>query len=230
MKKVSLLIVEDEQGIQDMLRFSLSSNVYEITSALSVPEATHLLMKNLPDLIVLDWMLPGKSGIDFLKWVKERELYRNIPIVMLTANAEETQKVHALLAGADDYVTKPFSPAELNARIKAILRRGLVSTQDEIVISQFKLNVAKHIFSIHEKIIPLMPLEYKLLHFFMTHPDKIYSRDHLLTHIWGMHAAVNDRTVDVQIKRLRSKLKPFDCHNQIKTIRGVGYLFKKNES
>ncbi len=229
MKKISLLIVEDEQCIQDMLNFSLPRGIYEITPALSVSEAARLLMKNLPDLIVLDWMLPGKSGIDFIKWVKEKELYKNIPIIMLTANAEEAQKVQALLAGADDYLTKPFSPAELNARIKAILRRGLlISDKDEIVLGKFKLNIAKQTFSINEKCIQLMPLEYKLLHFFMTHPDRVYNRDQLLSHIWGMHTEVNDRTVDVQVKRLRSKLKPFGCHEQIKTIRGAGYLFVKN--
>ncbi len=231
MKKISLLIIEDEQCIQDMLKFALPTADYDIFPVFSVPEAMRLLSQNIPNLIVLDWMLPGKSGIDFIKWIKEKELYKNIPIIMLTANAEETQKIQALLAGADDYITKPFSPAELKARIKAILRRGLLMiANDEIIMGQLKLNLSKQLFSVQGKNIDLMPLEYKLLHFFMTHPNKVYSRDQLLSYIWGVDSYINERTVDVQVKRLRSKLKPYGGVDRIKTIRSVGYLFTKDEN
>ncbi|MBS0350004.1 MAG: response regulator [Proteobacteria bacterium] len=226
MKKISLLIIEDEPAIRDLLRFSLPSDQYTLMDAETVAQGTRLLADVIPDLIILDWMLPDKSGIDFIKWIKRKENLKDIPIVMLTAKAEEDQKVQGLMSGADDYVTKPFSTAELNARIKAILRRGLLAApNNELSVGQLILNTSTHQVSFGTEMIKLMPLEYKLLHFFFKHPNKVYNRDQLINFIWGGNVYIDERTVDVQIKRLRSKLKKFDLHNLIKTIRGMGYIF-----
>ena len=230
MQTISLLIVEDEEAIRDMLRFSLSATEFTLTDAETVAEAVRLLADHVPDLIILDWMLPDKSGIDFIQWIKQKETLKDIPIIMLTAKAEEAQKIKGLMTGADDYVTKPFSIAELTARIKAILRRGLLaSPANEISVGQLTLNAAKHTVAIRGELLTLRPLEYKFLQFFLTHPDKTYTRDQLITHIWGGNVYVDDRTVDVQIKRLRSQLKPYQYHDLIKTVRGSGYLFSREK-
>lgn len=232
MKTISLLIVEDEEAIRDMLRFSLPVQEFSLVDAETVVQAQRKLAEQIPDLILLDWMLPDKSGIDFIKWIKHKNTLKDIPIIMLTAKAEEEQKIQALSTGADDYVTKPFSTAELMARIKAILRRGLLASPDnEIIFRDLVLNTSKHSVHIGEKTLTLTPLEYKVLYFFLTHPDKTYTRDQLLTHIWGGEAYIDERTVDVQIKRLRAKLKPFKYQELISTIRGSGYIFfrEKNE-
>jgi two-component system, OmpR family, phosphate regulon response regulator PhoB len=226
MRKISLLIIEDEQAIRDLLRFSLPANEYTLKDAETVAQGMRLLADIIPDLILLDWMLPDKSGIEFLKWIKRKENLKDIPIVMLTAKAEEDQKVQGLMSGADDYVTKPFSTAELNARIKAVLRRGLLASPDnELSVEKLTLNTSTHQVSVGEEMVKLMPLEYKLLHFFFKHPNKAYTRDQLINFIWGGNVYIDDRTVDVQIKRLRGKLKKFDYHSLIKTVRGMGYIF-----
>lgn len=228
MKTISLLIVEDEEAIRDMLRFSLPAREYSLVNAETIGQAQLKLAEQIPDLIILDWMLPDKSGIDFIKWIKLKKDLKDIPIIMLTAKAEEAQKIQGLSTGADDYVIKPFSTAELMARIKAILRRGLLASPDsEIVYRSLVLNTSKHHVRINEQILTLTPLEYKLLYFFLTHPDKIYNRDQLLTHVWGGDAYFDERTVDAQIKRLRAKLKPFQYQNIISTVRGAGYIFSR---
>lgn len=228
MKTISLLIVEDEEAIRDMLRFSLPAREYSLVNAETIGQAQLKLAEQIPDLIILDWMLPDKSGIDFIKWIKLKKDLKDIPIIMLTAKAEEAQKIQGLSTGADDYVIKPFSTAELMARIKAILRRGLLASPDsEIVYRSLVLNTSKHHVRINEQILTLTPLEYKLLYFFLTHPDKIYNRDQLLTHVWGGDAYFDERTVDAQIKRLRAKLKPFHYQNIISTVRGAGYIFSR---
>jgi len=230
MKKISLLIIEDEEAIRDLLRFSLSKAEFDLMDAETVAQATRLLADHIPDLILLDWMLPDKSGIEFIKWIKHKEPLKDIPIIMLTAKAEESQKVQGLMTGADDYITKPFSTAELTARIKAVLRRGLVaSPENEIKVGDLVLNTLKHQVYIQTKLLKLTPLEYKLLHFFLTHPGKAYTREQLLNHVWGVNIFIEDRTVDVQLKRLRAKLKPH-YHNLIKTVRGAGYMFSRDEN
>lgn len=230
MKTISLLIVEDEEAIRDMLRFSLPAHEFSLIDAETIAQAQLKLAEHIPDLIVLDWMLPDKSGIDFIKWIKLKKDLKDIPIIMLTAKAEEAQKIQGLSTGADDYVTKPFSIAELTARIKAILRRGLLASPDnEIVYRDLVLNTSKHNVRIKEQILKMTPLEYKVLYFFLTHPDKTYNRDQLLTHIWGGDAYFDERTVDAQIKRLRAKLKPFHHQNLISTVRGAGYIFSRED-
>ncbi len=229
-RTISLLVVEDEEAIRDMLRFSLPATEFILKDAETVAQAIRSLSENIPDLIILDWMLPDKSGLDFITWIKQKKLLKDIPIIMLTAKAEEAQKIQGLSVGADDYVTKPFSIAELRARIKAILRRGLLASPDnEITIGPLTLNVDRHEVYVQGEVLQLSPLEYKLLYFFVTHPDKTYSRDQLLNHVWGADVYIDERTVDVQIKRLRTKLKSFGNQNLIQTVRGSGYILMRGK-
>jgi len=230
MKKISILLVEDESAIRDMLRFSFSPAEFDLKDAESVAQAKKALAEKIPDIMILDWMLPDKSGIDFLKWMRQQELYKDIPVIMLTAKAEEENKIKGLISGADDYVTKPFSPDELIARIKTVLRRGpLVSTGGEIRIGELSVNINEYKVTVGNEPLQLTPIEYKMLHFFMTHPNKTYTRDHLITHIRGGNVYIDDRTVDVQVRRLRDKLKPYKLHTWIKTVRGAGYYFSKDD-
>lgn len=230
MKKIKLLIVEDEAAIRDMLRFSLPDTEFSLQDAEDTQKATRLLADEIPDLILLDWMLPGQSGIEFMKWLKQQEHLQDIPIIMLTAKAEEENKVKGLLSGADDYVTKPFSPSELIARIKVVLRRGpLISPEDEIQVRNLIVNTAQNTAKLNGETLKLSPNEFKVLTFFMKHPNKTYSRDQLITRVWGTTVYIDERTVDVQIRRLRDKLKQHAHHTLIKTIRGSGYLFSESE-
>lgn len=226
MKKITVLMVEDEAAIRDMLRFSLPATEFTLLDAENATVAMQWLADYIPDLILLDWMLPGKSGIDFIKWIKQQKLWKDIPIILLTAKAEEDNKIQGLMAGADDYITKPFSINELIARIKTIMRRGpLVSPTNQILMGNLALNIAKHQANIDGEVLKLTPIEYKMLYFFMTHPNITYSRDQLISHIWGGNIYIDDRTIDVQIRRLRDKLKPYGHQTRIKTVRGAGYIF-----
>lgn len=228
MTKTTLLIIEDEEAIRDMLRFSLSNQEFNLIDAENTTRAMEILAHNIPDLIVLDWMLPDMNGIDFLKRMRKLEGIKDIPVIMLTAKAEEDNKVMGLLSGADDYITKPFSPQELAARIRAVLRRGVIkSPEGNLVIDDISLNTDKGTVEIGSTLLNLTPNEYKLLHFFMSHPNKIYTRNQLMDFIWGLSANVDERTIDVQIKRLREKLKPFGHDVRIKTVRSAGYIFEK---
>ena len=225
MKKIILLIIEDEAAIRDMIRFSLPREL-KLIDAEDVIKAKKHLENQIPDLILLDWMLPGTSGIEFIEWIKKQVDFQDIPIIMLTAKAEEKNKVKGLMTGADDYITKPFSPDELTARIKTVLRRGpLVSPSQEIKYQNIVINTIKHQITINKKLLILSPIEYKMLYFFMKHPNKTYTRDQLITYIWGRNIYLNDRTVDVHIRRLRNKLKKYNYNHLIKTIRGTGYQF-----
>lgn len=225
MKKIILLIIEDEAAIRDMIRFSLPREL-KLIDAEDVIKAKKHLENQLPDLILLDWMLPGTSGIEFIEWIKKQVDFQDIPIIMLTAKAEEENKVKGLMTGADDYITKPFSPDELTARIKTVLRRGpLVSPSQEIKYQNIVINTIKHQISINKELLILSPIEYKMIYFFMKHPNKTYTRDQLITYIWGRNIYLNDRTVDVHIRRLRNKLKKHNYNHLIKTIRGTGYQF-----
>jgi two-component system phosphate regulon response regulator PhoB len=186
----------------------------------------------LPDLVVLDWMLPGKSGVQFAKELRSNERTKDIPIILLTARSEEMDKIAGLEAGADDYVTKPFSPKELVARIRAVLRRRSPQLADEVVqINSLRLDPVAHrvmaVDGINEMLIDLGPTEFRLLHFLMTHPERVHSRGQLLDKVWGDHVFVEERTVDVHIKRLRASLAPTNCQNLIETVRGSGYRLTK---
>ena len=230
--KTTILIVEDEEAIRAMLRFSLQSEPFSVMEAATIKDAKHCLADQRPDLILLDWMLPGQSGIHFLQWLKQMALYREIPLIMLTAKAEEENRVRGLGAGADDYIVKPFSPRELIARIKAVLRRGVLFTPEgTLSIDALTLNLDQKSLTIRETPISLTKNEYQLLHFFMTHADRIYSRGQLIESVWGNTCYIDERSVDAQVKRLRHKLQTYDCDQYIITIRGVGYQFlsKKGE-
>jgi two-component system phosphate regulon response regulator PhoB len=221
-----ILVVEDEQPIRQMIGFALSSAGYEIDEAADVREAQTAIANELPDLILLDWMLPGASGIDYARRLKKDELTREIPIIMVTARGEEEDKVHGLESGADDYITKPFSPRELVARIRAVLRRGSPAGEDEVLEANgLRLNTASHRVSSSELTLEMGPTEYRLLEFFMSHPERVYSRGQLLDRVWGSNVYVEERTVDVHIRRLRKVLEPQGHDVMIQTVRGTGYRF-----
>lgn len=226
MKKTTILVVEDESAIRDMIRFALPSSEFIMLEAENVSEAVRQLTERTPNLIILDWMLPGKSGIDFIKWLKQKPLVSEIPVIMLTARAEEENKIKGLEIGADDYITKPFSPGELIARIKTILRRGSLITPTGIIhVKALSLDVNTHQVMIGDAVLALTSVEYRLLHFFLTHQNRVYTRDQLITHIWGNSTYIDERTVDVQVRRLRNCLKPYSYHVCIETVRGAGYRF-----
>ncbi len=229
MKKTMILIIEDEVAIRDMIRFSLPTQEFTMFEAESTLQAEKKLADQIPDIIVLDWMLPGKSGIDFIRWLKQQPLLQDIPIIMLTAKAEEENKIKGLETGADDYITKPFSPSELIARIKTILRRGpLVLPNGIIQIKELSLDTKSHQVIINNEKISLTPIEYRLLYFFLTHQNRVYSRDQLLTQVWSGDTFIDERTVDVQIRRLRSRLNPYGYDQMVQTVRGEGYQFTGN--
>ena len=221
-----ILIVEDEQPIREMVVFALANAGYEVREAADARQAQASIADRLPDLILLDWMLPGISGIDYARRLKKDELTRELPIIMLTARAEEEDKVQGLESGADDYVTKPFSPRELVARIRAVLRRGGPAAEDEILrAGDLSLDLASHRVSAGEAPLDMGPTEYRLLEFFMSHPERVYSRSQLLDRVWGSNVYVEERTVDVHIRRLRKVLEPHGYDGLIQTVRGAGYRF-----
>ncbi len=221
-----ILIVEDEQPIREMITFALAGVGYEVREAADARQAQTALSERLPDLILLDWMLPGISGIDFARRLKKDDLTRELPIIMLTARAEEEDKVQGLESGADDYVTKPFSPRELVARIRAVLRRGGPAAEDEILRANgLSLDLASHRVSAGDALLEVGPTEYRLLEFFMSHPERVYSRGQLLDRVWGSNVYVEERTVDVHIRRLRKVLEPHGHEALIQTVRGAGYRF-----
>lgn len=221
---VSVLIIEDEPGIQEVLRLNLETQGHVVRIADDADQALSLLNGPLPDLILLDWMLPGMSGIDLAKRIRADKRLADIPIIMLTARVEERDKVLGLEVGADDYITKPFSPRELIARIKAVLRRSAPQMGEAPVMAgQLSLDPVTHRISSGGVVIELGPTEFRLLHFFMTHPERVYSRGQLLDQIWGDHVFVEERTVDVHIRRLRSALSVSGDDGLIQTVRGAGY-------
>ena len=221
-----ILIVEDEQPIREMISFALAGVGYEVREAADARQAQAAISERLPDLILLDWMLPGISGIDFARRLKKEDLTRELPIIMLTARAEEEDKVQGLESGADDYITKPFSPRELVARIRAVLRRGGPAAEDEILRANgLSLDLASHRVSAGEALLDVGPTEYRLLEFFMSHPERVYSRGQLLDRVWGSNVYVEERTVDVHIRRLRKVLEPHGYEVMIQTVRGAGYRF-----
>ena len=224
--KGKVLIVEDEPAIREMLGYTLMKEGYACDEAADVEAARTALQKGRPDLILLDWMLPGVSGLDFARRLKSETDTQNIPIIMLTAKGEEADKVRGLDTGVDDYVTKPFSSKELTARMRAVLRRYAGDDEQGIVeIGGLVMDPATYRVTANDQIIEISPTEFKLLHFFITHPERVYSRAQLLDQVWGQNVYVEERTVDVHIRRLRKTLEPFDYDRFIQTVRSVGYRF-----
>ena len=226
-----ILVVEDDRAIRDMLNFVLAQHRFNIIEANDAESAQQRILQKPPNLILLDWMLPGQSGIDFAQQLRADPNTRDIPIIMITAKGEEIDKVSGLNSGADDYITKPFSPRELIARIKAVLRRGAHTDEQEVVaISGLTLNRSLHQVKAHGHPLDLGPTEFKLLHFLMQHPERVYGRDQLLDRVWGRDVFVEERTVDVCVRRLRKTLEPHGFDKFVETIRGVGYRFSTNLS
>jgi two-component system phosphate regulon response regulator PhoB len=227
MHNEQILIVEDEPAIREMLMMTLEMAGFESLQAADISEAHQQVVDHRPALILLDWMLPGdKSGVDFCRMLKNDEMLAEIPVIMLTAKSEEDSKVHGLDAGADDYMTKPFSTRELISRIKAVLRRSSALSSDRpIEIGALSLNPKSQRVTANDQVIDLGPTEYRLLAFFMSHPERAYTRPQLLDQVWGGNVYIEDRTIDVNIRRLRKLLKPFGCHTFIQTVRGTGYRF-----
>jgi len=221
-----ILIVEDEPAICEMVGLALQRAGYEPVDAGDVAQAEMAIADRLPDLILLDWMLPDVSGLEFARRLKKDETTRHVPIIMLTARGEESERVKGLEMGADDYVTKPFSPRELMARIKAVLRRAAPQLEEEIIETEgLRLDAASHRVSARGEPLALGPTEYRLLHFFMTHPERVYSRAQLLDRVWGANVYVEERTVDVHVRRLRKALTGHGYERFIQTVRGTGYRF-----
>ena len=225
----NILIVEDEESILELIAINLHQAGFNPIRSLNAEYAETLIREALPDLIILDWMLPGMSGVEFAKRVRGNPNTKNIPIIILTAKSDESNKLKGLDTGADDYMTKPFSPKELIARIKAVLRRKTPELVDEpISIRGLTLNPNKHLLQYNNKTITIGPTEFKLLNFFMKNPDRVFSRNQILDKIWGNKSDIDDRTVDVHIKRLRDTLKMSGQESLIKTIRGSGYRLSKD--
>jgi two-component system, OmpR family, phosphate regulon response regulator PhoB len=219
-----ILVVEDEPAIQELVAINLEHAGYRVQRAATVGEAEALIREVRPDLILLDWMLPDLAGTVLARRLRGDQRMKDIPIIMLTARAQETDKIEGLESGADDYVTKPFSPKELLARIKAVLRRRAPQLTDDLIeIGDLQLDPAAHRVSGNGRDINLGPTEFKLLHFFMTHPERVYSRVQLLDQVWGDHVFVEERTVDVHIRRLRQALETTAHDRLIETVRGTGY-------
>lgn len=225
-----ILLVEDEAAIREMVALVLLQQGYDVAEAADYRSAIRQVGQQIPHLVLLDWMLPGKSGLQFLQYLKQHEECSKVPVVMLTAKSEEKDRIACLNAGADDYVTKPFSPKELVARLKAVLRRsGFEQAEQVLEIDGLVLDNNSHRVSCHNQEIPLSSTEFKLLNFFMQHPEKVYSREKLLDRVWGDDIYVEDRTVDVYIRRLRKSLEKQGYDQYIQTVRGAGYRFSKQK-
>ena len=221
-----ILVVEDERPIRDMVAFGLRRAGFEVREAEDCRSARAQLADKLPDLVLVDWMLPDMSGLELTRQLKRDRATRELPIILLTARAAEADKVSGLEGGADDYVTKPFSPRELAARINAVLRRSApVSGEERIEQGGLTLDQAGHRILVGEQTIALGPTEYRMLEFFMTHPERVYSREQMLDRVWGGNVYVEERTIDVHIRRLRKVLEPFGFDRYVQTVRGSGYRF-----
>jgi two-component system phosphate regulon response regulator PhoB len=224
--QAQILIVEDEPAIREMIAFALRTQSYQPICAQDGKEAIAAISEKIPDLILLDWMLPGMSGIDLVKRFRKESNTRDIPIIMLTAKGDETDRITGFDHGVDDYVVKPFSARELLARIKAVLRRSRETEEDGSIQSgPLRLDASQHKLLIKNEVVHIGPTEYRLLHFFMSHANRVYSRNQLLDFVWGGSSEIEDRTIDVHIRRLRKALEPYQLDTLIETIRGSGYRF-----
>jgi two-component system phosphate regulon response regulator PhoB len=221
-----ILIVEDEASIRDMVAFALRKAGMEPVHAADARAAQLAMAEQVPDLILLDWMLPGMSGLDLARRLRKEDLTREVPIIMLTARGEEMDRVNGLEAGVDDYVIKPFSTRELLARIRAVLRRSQGDDGTGMVeMGGLRIDGPAHRVFAGDEAVPIGPTEYRLLYFFMTHAERVYSRTQLLDHVWGGSVYVEERTVDVHIRRLRKTLEPWQLDRMVQTVRGTGYRF-----
>jgi two-component system phosphate regulon response regulator PhoB len=221
-----ILIVEDEKPIRDMIAFGLRRAGFDVREAEDCTTARERIADQRPDLLLIDWMLPDQSGLELTRAVKRSRETEDLPVILLTARAEEQDKVSGLDGGADDYMTKPFSPRELLARIYAVLRRASPSgAGGSLEVGGLVLDTASHRVNADGRPVPLGPTEYRLLQFFMEHPERVYTRGQLLDRVWGGNVYVEERTVDVHIRRLRKALEPFACDGLVQTVRGSGYRF-----
>ncbi|MCQ8183244.1 phosphate regulon transcriptional regulator PhoB [Methylomonas sp. SURF-1] len=226
MSNLNVLVVEDEDAIREMLVMVLEQASFKVLAVASAEQAREGLADNMVDLIVLDWMLPGISGVELARRLKSEPGYKDLPIILLTARGEEEDKIRGLEIGADDYITKPFSPRELIARIKAVMRRsGKLSESGQLSIGDLTLDAEQHKLTIDGRSLEVSPTEFRLMQFFMTNPDKVYSRTHLLDQVWGRSVYIEERTVDVHIRRLRKILAEYGREELIQTVRGFGYRF-----
>jgi len=224
MAKQSILVIDDEPAIRDMLQIALDAAGFKVGLAEDAKQAYPIIIDTPPDLILLDWMMPGTSGIELLRRLRRDEI--NVPVIMLTAKVEEASKIAGLDSGADDYIAKPFSPRELVSRVKAILRRTSEESIKEVIFAgALKLDQLNRRVNIGDTLISLGPTEYKLLQFFLTHQDRVYTRDQILDNVWGRNVYLDERTVDVHIRRLRKAISIAGHENYVQTVRGAGYRF-----
>ena len=230
MAKTTILVVEDEDAIRDMLTFNLTRAGFQVIGASSGGAARAAIANRFPDVVLMDWMLPDISGLEMTRQLKRAEDTREIPVLLVTARAAEDDRVSGLEGGADDYITKPFSPRELVARINAVLRRYSGAEDQVVRAGELSLDTASHRVNVGEAEISLGPTEFRLLNFFMHHPDRVYSRAQLLDRVWGGNVYVEERTVDVHIRRLRMALTAYGYHKFIQTVRGAGYRFSPSAS
>ncbi|MFT7561732.1 MAG: two-component system phosphate regulon response regulator PhoB [Flavobacteriales bacterium] len=231
MSRKTILVVDDEAPIRDMLRVALEMVDYDVVEASDAREAHSIIVDKCPDLLLLDWMMPGTSGVDLARRLRADELTQKLPIILLTAKGEEDNKIQGLNMGADDYITKPFSPRELVARLKAVLRRAeSLGETGPIVVDKLCFDSSSHRVTIGEESVQIGPTEYRLLEFFLTHQERVYSRSQLLDHVWGGNVYVEERTVDVHIRRLRKALELEAQDRFIHTVRGAGYRFSRKPS
>ncbi|MEQ8483596.1 MAG: phosphate regulon transcriptional regulator PhoB [Pseudomonadales bacterium] len=225
----TVLLIEDEPEIRDMISFALGRAGFQVWEAASAEEAANRLDGVLPSLLIVDWMLPGMSGVELARRVRRDDHTSDLPIIMLTARGEETDKLKSFDSGVDDYVTKPFSPRELIARVKALLRRSGSPESGVVEQGPLRLDLAAHELTISGKPVRLGPTEFRLLEHFMTNPGRAFDRSQLLDRVWGRSVYVEERTVDVHILRLRKVLKPFGLQHLVQTVRGVGYRYLQPE-
>jgi two-component system, OmpR family, phosphate regulon response regulator PhoB len=222
----TVLVVDDEAAIREMLGFALRQEGYNYQAAADAEQAWRQINESLPDIVLLDWMLPGISGVELARRLKRDPNTRALPLIMLTARDEEEDKVRGLNVGADDYITKPFSTVELSARIKAVLRRSAPLTSQEVIeVEGLRLDPGSYRLSVGDRALEIGPTEFRLLHFFITHPERVYSRSQLIDRVWGDNVYVEERTVDVHIRRLRKSLEPSGHDKLVQTVRSVGYRF-----
>ncbi len=220
----TILLVEDEPAILELLEFTLSPKGYKLQRALDANEARAAIRSALPDLIILDWMMPGESGVQLAKSLRADPRTKGLPIIMLTAKADETDKIAGLDAGADDYVTKPFSPRELISRVNALLRRRAPEhAEAPLEYGPLMVDPSRHEARAHGKLLEIGATEFKLLRFFVAHPERVFSRAQLLDQVWGDHTFIEERTVDVHILRLRKALSVSRAQELVQTVRGAGY-------
>lgn len=226
----TILIVEDEPAVREMIVFTLERAGFIIMAAADAHQAQAMMAARAPDLVLLDWMMPGLNGVDFARRLRNADASRRIPVIMLTARGDEMDKVQGFEVGVDDYVTKPFSPRELVARIKAVRRRTAPESQDKpVLVAGLWLDPAGHRVTANGNALELGPTEFRMLHFFMVHPERVYSRGQLLDKVWGTDVYIEERTVDVHIRRLRKALSEYGHDWLIQTVRGTGYRFSARD-